>query len=94
MAMFAITARVPIIPAVFRREGWCRHGFTRLPTILPDPSLGKEADAKRITAAVIAQVDAAIHSHPDQWFWYNKRWVLTPIREDAAEAGAPAPKPI
>ena len=81
MAMFAIAAKVPIIPAVFRREGWTRHCFVHLPAILPDPSLDKEADAKRITELVMAQVDAAIRQNPEQWFWYNKRWVLTPIRE-------------
>ena len=79
MAMFAITAKVPIIPAVLRREGWARHGFDRLQPILPDPSLDKEQDARRITAAVTAQVDAAIRQAPEQWFWYNKRWVLTPV---------------
>jgi len=86
MAMFAITAKVPIIPAILRREGWALHGFDHLPAILPDPSLDKEQDAARITKAVIAQVDAAIRKAPEQWFWYNKRWVLTPIREDAPVA--------
>ncbi len=86
MAMFAITARVPVIPAIFRRQGWGRHTFDHLPAILPDPSLDKEQDAQRITEAVIAQVDSAIRQTPEQWFWYNKRWVLTPIREDAPPA--------
>ena len=80
MAMFAITAKVPIIPAVLRREGWTHHGFDRLQPILPDPTLDKEHDARRMTAAVTAQVDAAIRQAPEQWFWYNKRWVLTPVR--------------
>lgn len=79
MALFAITARVPIIPAVFRREGWTRHGFDRLPTIFPDPTLDRDADARRITETVTAHVDAAIRRAPEQWFWYNKRWVLTPV---------------
>ncbi len=81
MALFAITANVPIIPAILRREGWCRHGFDHLPAILPDPSLDREQDARRITGQVIAQVDAAIRQSPEQWFWYNKRWVLAPVRE-------------
>lgn len=80
MAMFAITANVPIIPAVFRREGWTRHAFERLPAILPNPALPKDEDARRITAAVVGHVDAAIRKNPEQWFWYNKRWVLTPVR--------------
>ena len=83
MAMFAITAKVPIIPAILRREGWTRHGFDRLPAILPDPSLTKDQDARRITSEVVTLVDAAIRQAPEQWFWYNKRWVLTPIRDDA-----------
>ena len=82
MAMFAIAANVPIIPAILRRDGWTRHGFDRLPAILPDPSLDKAQDARRITERVIAHVDAAIRQAPEQWFWYNKRWVLTPVRED------------
>jgi KDO2-lipid IV(A) lauroyltransferase len=94
MAMFAITAKVPIIPAIFRRSGWTRHEFDHLPAILPDPALDREQDAKRITEAVIAQVDAAIRQSPEQWFWYNKRWVLTPIREEeTAQAPAPSPAP-
>lgn len=86
MAMFAITARVPVIPAILRREGWGRHGFDHLPAIFPDPSLNKEEDARRITQAVLASVDAAIRQAPEQWFWYNKRWVLTPVRDDASAA--------
>lgn len=88
MAMFAITAKVPIILAVFRREGWTRHSFDRQPPLFPDPSLAKDEDARRITAAVTAQVDAAIRREPEQWFWYNKRWVLTPVR---AAGGSPTP---
>ena len=90
MAMFAIAANVPIILAVFRREGWTRHGFDHFPALLPDPSLPKDEDARRITAAVIAQVDAAVRKAPEQWFWYNKRWVLTPLREEAPPRPSPA----
>ncbi len=80
MAMFAITAQVPILLATFRREGWTRHALDVHPPLFPDPSLAKEEDARRLTAAVIERVDAAIRRAPEQWFWYNKRWVLTPVR--------------
>ncbi len=90
MALFAITAKVPVIPAIFRREGWTRHVFDRLPAILPDPSLDKDEDARRITAAVTALVDAAIRQSPEQWFWYNKRWVLTPLHEGRATVRPPS----
>jgi len=92
MAMFAVTAKVPIIPALLWREGWDLHRFVTLPIILPDPSLGKEEDARRITEAVIAQVDAAIRRSPEQWFWYNKRWVLTPVRETPPSGKGTSPQ--
>jgi len=90
MALFAIAAKVPVIPAILRREGWTLHGFDLLPAILPDPSLDKEADARRITGIVIARVEAAIRHAPEQWFWYNKRWVLTPLREENPSASLSA----
>lgn len=83
MARFAMAAGVPVIPAILRREGWTRHGFDLLPPILPDPSREREAEARRITETVLAQVDAAIRRTPDQWFWYNKRWVLAPVGKRA-----------
>lgn len=88
MAMFAIGAKVPIVPAIFRREGWARHVFVQLPTIFPDPSLDKQEDAKRITLAVLSEVDKAIHETPEQWFWYNKRWILFPVKSAGADGAA------
>lgn len=92
MALFAIAAGVPVVPAVFRREGWARHSVLRLPALFPDPSLGREEDARRLTEAVLAGVDRAVREAPEQWFWYNKRWALTPVGKGrAAPAGAGRP---
>lgn len=82
MAMFAISCHVPIVPAIFRREGWARHVFIRLPTLYPDPSLSREEDAKRLTTEVLRLADRAIRETPEQWFWYNRRWVLTPVKKN------------
>lgn len=79
MAMFALTAKVPIVPAILRREGWTKHLFVRYPTLFPDPALGRDENAKQMTSAVLQIVDQAIRETPEQWFWYNKRWVLTPV---------------
>mgnify|MGYP006919536186 FL=1 len=46
-----------------------------------------------MTQAVLANVEAAIRRAPEQWFWYNKRWVLTPVRDDAP-AAHPAPDDV
>ena len=39
----------------------------------------KAAELERITKAIATIVDAAIHETPEQWFWYNRRWVLDPV---------------
>ena len=85
MAMFATSTNVPILPAFFTRRGWGRHEFFFSEPIFPDPSLDRDTDARRLTEAVVALADKAIRAHPEQWFWYNKRWVLTPLPEDAPQ---------
>jgi len=79
MAMFAISANVPILPAFFTRTGWTKHEFIHFDPLFPDLSRDREEEARRLTAAVMAIVDKAVRENPDQWFWYNKRWVLTPL---------------
>jgi KDO2-lipid IV(A) lauroyltransferase len=79
MASFARAADVPIIPVIVIRERWTRFRITVHPPVFPDPSLEKTADLLRMTRHVVALIDAAIREHPDQWFWYNKRWVLEPL---------------
>jgi Kdo2-lipid IVA lauroyltransferase/acyltransferase len=80
MAQFALTANVPIIPAVFKRYGLANHTGERFETIMPDPALTKDENIRNMTQKVISQIDAFIRSEPEQWFWYNKRWVLTPVK--------------
>ena len=85
MAMFALSANVAILPAVFTRKGWARHEFVHFDPIVPDLANDREDEVRRLTAAVISIVDKAIRENPEQWFWYNKRWVLTPLPEEAPQ---------
>ena len=82
MAQFARRADVPIFPCIVRRQGWFHLEATVFPAVEPDPSLSRDADIDRMTHNVIAIVDAAIRDTPEQWFWYNRRWVLEPVTPD------------
>lgn len=79
MASFARAANVPILPVIVVREGWTTFRISVHPPLFPDPEADKTADLLRLTRHVMALIDAAIREHPDQWFWYNKRWVLEPV---------------
>ena len=77
-ASFATAAGAPVVVAIMRREGG-KHTFEHLATLRPDPSLGRKEDAVRLTRETMALLDAAIRKTPEQWFWYNKRWILQPV---------------
>jgi len=80
MAAFAIQAKVPIFPIVIRRVGWMRFDIKSFPEIVHNPSEPKEAEIQRMTAETLAIFDREIRATPEQWFWYNKRWVLEPLQ--------------
>ena len=79
MAMFARHAGVPILPCVVTRVGGSRHRIEVLDPVTPDRAMDKDADIRRMTLQVMALLECAIRLDPEQWFWYNKRWVLEPL---------------
>jgi KDO2-lipid IV(A) lauroyltransferase len=79
MASFARHAGVPVIPCMAIRQGWARHSILVWDPVWPDDTLDRDADVARITQAVMQILDTAIRRSPEQWFWFNKRWVLDPV---------------
>ena len=76
MARFAREAGVPILPQLVLRKGWSRHFWKAFEPIYPDPALDEKQDWQRMTQYVMDCFSQAIHEYPDQYFWFNKRWVL------------------
>lgn len=83
MALFARQAMVPIIPIVVTRIGWAEHRMELHDPILPDPAADKRDDQRRMTQEVFHIMTRAVREHPEQWFWYNKKWILEPVEEGA-----------
>ncbi|MBN2490000.1 MAG: lysophospholipid acyltransferase family protein [Planctomycetes bacterium] len=79
MAAFAFQARVPVLPAVATRIGWARHRWRLLEPVVPDPTAPRGAELQRLTQRVLEQHEQAIRQQPEQYFWYNTRWVLDPF---------------
>jgi KDO2-lipid IV(A) lauroyltransferase len=77
-ALFAQMAQCPIIPVVFFRRGWVQHDCIPFEPIHPDPSRDKKEDRERIMQELITVFDQEIMNRPEQYFWFNKRWVLDP----------------
>lgn len=83
MALFARQAKVPICPMVCYREGWTQHRCILFDPIEPDLSLDKHDDWVRMTQQTLSIYEKEIRKRPEQYFWYNKRWVLDPFIEEA-----------
>jgi KDO2-lipid IV(A) lauroyltransferase len=85
LAMFARLACVPVHAGFVRREGWTRHVWEFQEPLETDTSLDKDESGRRLTQQVLDIFDDAIRRYPDQYFWYNKRWVLDPLDPPAPE---------
>ena len=92
MASFMLVAKAPVYPCIIRRKGWTRQIGVAYPPITVDPSLDKQANLATATAAMLAIIDEAVRQTPEQWFWYNKRWILDPLEETGAKPAAAPPR--
>jgi KDO2-lipid IV(A) lauroyltransferase len=70
---------VPILPVVMERKSSAYHALRTYDPIFPDLEADAAVDAKRITQQVWDIIEANIREKPEQWFWHNRRWILTPL---------------
>ncbi|MDH3981440.1 MAG: lysophospholipid acyltransferase family protein [Kiritimatiellaceae bacterium] len=75
-ARFAQMAQCPIFPVVSRRIGWAKHDAILFDPIFPDPTADKTADQQRMMQEIMTVFSKEVLKTPEQYFWYNKRWVL------------------
>lgn len=79
-AMFAVRCGSPIVVAVMHREKG-RHVFDHIATLRPDRAAkDRKAEAARLTREAMRLLDERIRRRPEDWFWYNKRWILEPVK--------------
>ncbi len=75
-AHYAREAGVPLFTAEVVRTGWMRHGWRKTGRIDPDPSLSEAEDRLRIMQYVMDRFGESVRKHPENYFWFNKKWVL------------------
>lgn len=81
-AMFAVSCGSPIVVAAMSRRGG-RHVFNHIATLRPDPAAAnRREEAARLTCEAMKLLSDEILRHPGEWFWYNTRWILEPVKEE------------
>ena len=79
MGFIAHQTKVPVFPTIITRIGWGLHRYRVYDPIFPDPQTDKSADALRITQSFFDILTECIQNEPEQWFWFNKRWIFDPL---------------
>lgn len=79
MAKFARMGNVPIVPVLMERKDASHHIIRLGDPIFPDLEADADVDAKRVTQTVWNLFERRIRERPEQWFWHNRRWILTPL---------------
>jgi lauroyl/myristoyl acyltransferase len=75
-ARFARTAQAPILPVLIKRHGWARQEALCFDPIWPDLTRDKKSDHIRMMNALLAPLSAEALSAPENYFWYNKKWLF------------------
>ena len=86
-AAFARMARVPVFPATARRTEGHRHEWTIHEPIEPGSNVSSDG---LMMQRIMDTFDGFIRKYPDQFFWFNARWVLQP-RRASTSAGTAKP---
>jgi Kdo2-lipid IVA lauroyltransferase/acyltransferase len=75
-AHYARESGVPIATAEVVRRGWTQHAWRQTGRIEPDWMLGEADDRRRIMQYVMDRLGESVRAHPENYFWFNPRWVL------------------
>ncbi|MDD5482673.1 MAG: lysophospholipid acyltransferase family protein [Kiritimatiellae bacterium] len=89
MGFIAHQADAPVFPVMISRIGWGEHHCRIYEPIFPDPHAEKRTDALRITQAVFDILTACVRNEPEQWFWFNKRWIFDPLAKTENKRQSP-----
>ena len=75
-AHYARETGLPVYTAEVVRAGWARHSWHKTGRIEPDPALPEAEDRRRIMQYILSRFEESVRAHPENYFWFNKRWVL------------------
>lgn len=92
--VLALRADAPVVFVDPRRLSGSRARYRiEFVPLRYEPSGDLEEDVRRLTAAYMKQLEAAVREEPAQYFWFHKRWKTRPHPVEPREPGSPGPVP-
>ena len=68
-----------MLPYRVTRKQWTQHEVEVLDEILIDRRGSRDEEIKRVTQQAFDLLGSQVMEMPEQYFWYNKRWILEPL---------------
>lgn len=82
LGLLAQLSGAPVMPVFLRRLPDGRHASEFGEILRFDPSRDRDEERLRILQATLDFLSERLLAEPQQYFWYNKRWVLEPFPRD------------
>jgi KDO2-lipid IV(A) lauroyltransferase len=78
LALMALKTGTPVVPAFSVRQPDGRYHFIFEPEVELIKTGDKTRDVEDNTILFTSIIERYVKEHPDQWFWYHKRWKTKP----------------
>jgi len=73
-ALAAIRCRMPLVPVFCLRQGTGDFRIVFHPPLPGERRGALRDDIQRLTQEATGVIEGVIRQHPEQWFWFHKRW--------------------
>jgi len=83
----------PVLPVFLSRNGWRNQRWDCGTAFRIQPDQPRDQERLRILAECLDWLGTRVMADPQQYFWYNKRWVLEPLENPAPTSAQSAPPP-
>ncbi len=79
LGFFAAASGAPVLPCAVWRTSRTEHVARVWPAVRPKGERGRGEWSQGLLQAVLDILTPVILERPEQYFWYNRRWVLEPL---------------
>lgn len=77
VALLALRCRMPVVPIFCVKEAGGRYLIQVEPPVTIERTASLRDDINTYTQRLMQVLETAIRKHPEQWFWFHKRWKRT-----------------
>jgi KDO2-lipid IV(A) lauroyltransferase len=77
-AHFALRTGAPVVTGVVWRRTDNTYAARALPPLRFTPSADRDGDVQRVMQRIMADAEAVIRAHPDQWYMFRSMWPPEP----------------